>query len=84
MYYIIPWILMGISFGLYQLYVAWKKSAMKKNEGPVRECYITEGLYLGMTVGFGLGYLAGVALWAVGIGMMIGVTVGFLIPKKKK
>lgn len=80
----IPWILMGISIAGYAVYGAKKKKERENDTEGIRECYIAEGLYLGMTLGLGIGYLVGQIHWGIGIGMVIGVIIGFIVPKKAK
>lgn len=84
MMYGIPWILMLGSIAVYMMYAAKKKKDIRNGVERKRESYITEGLYLGMTIGLGIGYLAGQVHWGIGIGMLIGQPIGFLIPKKEK
>ncbi|MEE1087036.1 MAG: hypothetical protein U0L05_07745 [Schaedlerella sp.] len=84
---LVPWILMAVCIVIYEIYVTKKKSERKKKKEsnePIRECYITEGLYLGMTLGLGFGYLAGLTMWGIGGGMVVGLVLGLIVPKKKK
>lgn len=81
---VIPWILMGVCIVAYMVYGKKRRSDIENNVQRKRECYIAEGLYLGMTLGLGFGYLAGQIHWGIGIGMVIGVVLGFIIPKKEK
>lgn len=84
MQYVVPLMLMLGSVAVYMLYAAKKKRDVKNGVERKRESYISEGLYLGMTLGLGFGYLAGQIQWGIAIGMLIGQPIGFLIPKKEK
>ena len=84
MQYVVPLMLMLGSVAIYVLYAAKKKRDVKNGVERKRESYISEGLYLGMTLGLGFGYLAGQVQWGIAIGMLIGQPIGFLIPKKEK
>ena len=74
-----PWLIMGLSLAILCVKLGQKK------EGEKIDSYMTEGMSFGLLIGTALGVIGNMSTGTtLSLGMLIGLTLGSLIPKKEK